>query len=181
MNINKTGETTPQNVLKVNDNGDIELNSIKNGSVFEKAREFDKDGNGLLENKEINDFLKKYNNFAISSCDGYSVYYEEKDQSGKTSKKCLSLKDNSQQTFYYKDGKPVKCILTMASGEEHHMDLVSRDSKYNETPSNPDTWHNYQLNDKNAQKFIRLGEGKTPVFSNPIQEFAYRLFNWDWD
>lgn len=179
MKINPN-DTIPQNVLKVNESGDIELNSIKDKSVFNQAKEFDKDGNGKLENEEINKFLTKYGRYCRSLGDA-KVYHEEKDKDGNPKKRCYSLKDNSQQTFYYKNGKPEKCILTMASGEEHHMNLQTRESKFNETPSNPDTWHNYQLNDKNTEKFMRLAEGKRPVFNSGVDEFVYRLFNWDWD
>ena len=163
----------------VNSNGAIELDSIKKKNVFEAAKEFDADGNGILENEEIAGFLEK--NIPLKSNKAYSIYHETKDKNGQVSKRCFLMKsDNAQMTYYFKNGKPYKCIATKANGDRHVMNLENGKSKLYKNGSS-ECGSSYVLNEKNLKWMKRLGQDKPFRFSNLLEELTYRLINNDWE
>ena len=93
MSVNNTTQKHPQIQFSVNDNGAIEIESLKNTSIYNIAQKYDDSGvdNELLEGKELTSFLDEVMQdkimqscLAISADPGKYVYYEQKDSKGKT-------------------------------------------------------------------------------------------------
>ena len=168
------------NSYNVNSNGSIELNSIKNKSIFEFAKSCDTDGNQVLEQKEITKFLEKYEGIRENALS--EVYYEQKNSKGETVKKCISIKpDGSQIMYFYKNGKPAKCVYTSADNERFIMDLNNGKSRMYSNKDDSSRYQDFDLNKDNKWKFTRIAEEKPYSFRNIASEVIYRISNWDWD
>lgn len=166
-------------VYNVNTEGAIIINSIQDKSIFDYAQKCDKNDDKLLEHNEINEFLKEYS--PINKKIQYSIYYEQKNSKGEITKKSMLMNsDKSQVTYFYKNGQPQYCILKMQNGEKHILNFKQGKARYYNNPQYPDYYKQYALSKENLERFMRLGQGKPLDFSNPIEEFLYRLFNWDW-
>ena len=165
---------------QINTSGAIEIKSIKDPSIFETAKKFDSDNNNVLENAEIAGFIDE---ISFQNNNEYKVYYSSYDSNGNLRKKSVIMEsDNTQITYFYKDGKAIQCTATKANGEMHLIGL-----KYGKVILYPDkdnisgTKYEYDLTKRNLNYFRRVGEGKPVGFENVFEELFYRITNWDWE
>lgn len=185
INISNTPQNPKQIQFSVNDNGAIEIESLKNTSIYNIAQKYDDSGvdNELLEGKELTSFLDEVMQdkimqscLAISADPGKYVYYEQKDSKGNLMKKCIAARNNSDMmTFLFKDGQPKFCINCMAHGEKDIMNLDTGKSTTYKTPDSQPV--GFKLNPENCKLMKRLALDKP---AGGMQEVIYRISNWDW-
>lgn len=184
--INNTDSTPIK--FSVNQNGAIEIESLKNTSIYEIAQKYDNSGcdNELLEGAELTAFLKEVTQdkvmskaLSINEDSSKYTYYEQKDSNGKLLKRCIALKgNNDMMSFDFKDGKPKFCTTYMADGEKDIINLDNgRSTNY---PADGSRQKHFILNEENRQALKRIGLGKPTHFNFGIDEFMYRLSHWDW-
>ena len=185
INVNNTNQTNQAPFL-VNQNGAIEIESLKNKSIYDIAQKYDNTGldNELLEGNELTGFLKEvmqdevmrtYLNITQDS-DKYT-YYQQKDSNGNWLKKCIATKTNSStMSFVFKNGIPKYCTTTMANGEKDVINLDTGLSlNYKTSDSNARC---FKLTAGNCKLLKRLAQDKP---AGGITEIFYRISNWDWD
>ena len=188
MNVNGINNDNTQQYT-VNADGAIEVNSIKNKSLFAIADKCDnaENDNDLLEGYELQRFFRAVNQdekmkelLSIESDFDKYTYYEQKDQNGQLLKKCISTKKNCKtMTFHYKDGKPVYCVSVAPDSEKDLINLNTGKSQ-NFLPGSTES-RPFTLNQKNCEMLKRVALDKPAKTSNGITELFYRLVNWDWD
>ncbi|MBQ7765047.1 hypothetical protein IJ384_06760 [bacterium] len=176
------------NTFKVNSNGAIEINSLKDTPLFEIAEKHDNKGinNDLLEDNELIAFLKDVKSnreleqhLNVKENKSSYTYYEQHDENGNLLKKCLITKEEKDMmTFMYENNKPVSCICYKTNDYKYVMDLKTGKSTY----FNTKTGHSepYTLNTEQRTYLNRMGLDKPTQFPGRLGELAYRLFNWDW-
>lgn len=185
MNVNNINQKQNQVPYTVNENGAIEIESLKNTSIYEVAQKYDNSGvdNELLEGEELTGFLREVLQddvmktcLDISEDPGKYVYYQQKDSQGNLLKKCIASKNNSNtMSFSFKDGQPKFCITCMPDGEKDIINLDTGRSTNFKTPK--DKPRGFMLNAQNCKLLKRLALDKPP---GGLSEVVYRISNWDW-
>ena len=187
MSIEQVGNKKPQ--YTINNNGAIEIKSIKNEAVFNFADKYDNAGldDDLLQGNELKSFLQAVDQdekmkqiLSIYHDQDKYVYYEQKDKNGNLLKRSVcTKKDGDMMTFMYKNGKPAFCTSVANDGEKDIINLTTGKSK-NYLPGSNEA-RPFTLNQKNCEMLKRVALNKPAKFNNGLTEFFYRVVKWDWD
>lgn len=187
MTIPKINNNNQTIKLNVNENGAVEINSLKGTSLFEVAKSYDNIiNNDLLEGEELVKFLNETTKnralktqLEVVGDEEQYIYYEQKDKEGNLVKRCIVTKDeNDMMTFMFKNNKPVKCINYMSDGTKDIIDLKTGVSSNIDTKTNKKA--SFTLNSENCAMLRRIALDKPAKFDNWFEESIYRLVNWDW-
>lgn len=155
MHINNDIKPKSTTIYNVNDNGDIQLSSIKDKAILSFAKECDKDKNDLLQNNEIRCFIQKYG-LNEQDCDT-EVYYKQYNKDGVIMKRSLLGKDNMAITYFYKKGRPVYCNATQKDGSKYTMNFETKEAVYYSDGNDSKTARKFKLDAENYAIFHGLG------------------------